>query len=466
MTKEERLQKFSHPTDIDGFFAFKGDPVEAGESDFYRRIDDKIYFSFPLALNGHAALVAGADSASFKTLAQHLQWGKLSEADHLRRRNIGVDKNHVYCGVEKIPDLSPDTLVYLGDGYLTDNNDTYFCDWQFQAESDQIEPNFLEKIDYALFGTSIAQAGFYYPVYQLLNGKNPYRLVLTNTVTNGESSYVNGLYLKTAAPQNLRYLTTFKPEEKIWPQDSYTTDNTHVFFKEKVLDVRYNAQLESIPFNFKIYLYDPVDGNYFYESHKIGHKNIKLIYSDANFSFHPVFSDGENLIFFNTKTLQVESLNKNPFKVLPHRLSSGVFSNGENIYFFRKNKVFSSTLIMSFSETCLQISEIQVLYDMPFSGWKKLGTLLVKHPEYAGLQLKGSFWQYKNTLYYLPEENSNTSMFKVNSTDEVDKLRQQQLGYAQAEALLNNRLVFEAVEGERFSKIKDVQRFCFKNFIH
>ncbi len=98
---------------------------------------------------------------------------------------------------------------------MTDKKNTYFCDWKFKAKSDEIEPNILEKIDYALRGTKIARSGYYYPLIQLSNGIKPYKLILPNIITNGHHTYVDGQLLKISSPYQLEYLSTFKPDEKI-----------------------------------------------------------------------------------------------------------------------------------------------------------------------------------------------------------------------------------------------------------
>ena len=40
---------------------------------------------------------------------------------------VGMDKNHVYCGNISLPDLNPNKLEIIGNGYYTDGTNTYFC---------------------------------------------------------------------------------------------------------------------------------------------------------------------------------------------------------------------------------------------------------------------------------------------------------------------------------------------------
>lgn len=92
-----------------------------------------------------------------------------------------------------------------------------------------------------------------------------------------------------------------------------------------------------------------------------------MIKSEDNHSFNPIFTYDKYLSFFNTKTLQLEKISKNPFTEELHPLSKSVLSNNQNIYFFRKYNKDSSTIIMFFSERCSTTTEIRVLHNMPLS---------------------------------------------------------------------------------------------------
>ena len=464
LSKEERLALFSPVGLITDYFNRTGVALVKNESSQFQKFNNQIYYFFPIPLAQYGVPLQDADAKSFKTLAQHFGWQNSSEKDHLRRKNIALDQNHVYCGFQKIPNLNPSGLIYLGDGYLSDGHNTYYCDWQYQARSDSVPPTPHEKLSAMLFGKKITKSGYYYPLYALKNGKHPYTLILENIVTNGESSYVEGKVLESTAPNQLRYLSTFQPDEKIWQVDSYITDQKHVFYKNEMLNLKFHPDLESIPFNFKVYLYDPLNDRYFYQSHKIDHPNLKMIQKDDQHSFVPIFTSDARLAYFNTQKMQLELLNKNPFMKELHRLSPSVFSNGQDIYYFRKYKTFSSTLFMDFSELCSTTSEIRVLKNVPIDGWHKAEELWIPHHEYPGTQFKGRFWTYADRLFYLSEDGSWTdSLFEVLANPNIDQLRKNQLNYTQADELFKNTEIFKPVKGKSFSKIKEIQRFCFKN---
>lgn len=466
VTKEERLKKFYPVGVMTGVLpSDESDQINKNTFSYFKKFNNQIYFSFDIPLDGYHVPLKAAHTNSFQTLSQYLKWEDRGDQDKLRRRNIGLDKNNVYCGFQRIPNLESSHLIYLGNGYLTDNKNTYFCDWQFKAKSDMIKPNSLEKIDYALLGTKIARSGYYYPLIQLSNGIKPYKLILPNTITNGQNTYVDGQLLKTNYPYQLEYLSTFKPNENIWQTESYTTDKKNVYFKNETLNLKYHPNLDSIPFDFEIYLFDPMTKNYFYKSHKIDYKDIKMIKSDDNHSFSPIFTYGKYLAFFNTKNLNLEKISKNPFVPYLSSLSPSVLSNGQHIYFFRKYRKDSSTILMFFSETCSTNSEIRELKNMPLSKWKKIADLKIKHPEYKSMSFQGAFWEYNNDFYYLPEIGSyQYSVLKVTRTADVNKLIYNKLNYVDAEKLLTNTEIFKPITGKKFAKIRNINRFCFKNY--
>ena len=466
LTKEERLKNFYPKGLMRGFFpSNESESIDKNTFNYFKKFSNQIYFSFDIPLDRYHVPLPEADTNSFQTLSQYLKWGDQYEQDKSRRQNIGLDKNHVYCGFQKIPNLNPSSLIYLGNGYLTDNKNTYFCDWQFKSKSDMIEPNILEKIDYALLGTKIARSGYYYPLIQLSNGIKPYKLILSNTITNGQNTYVDGQPLKTSYPYQLEYLSTFNPDEKIWQTESYTTDKENVYFKNEMLNLKYHPKLKSIPFDFEIYLFDPNTKTYFYKYHKIDYKNLKMVKNEDNHSFNPIFTYDKYLAYFNTKNLKLEKISKNPFIQSHHSLSPSVLSNNKNIYFFRKYHKDSSTIIMFFSERCSTTSEIRVLNNMPLSRWKKIADLKIQHPEYKSMSFQGTFWKYNNDFYYLPEIGSyQNSLFKVKKTKDVSKLLNHQFNYENAEKLLTDTKIFKPVRGMKFAKIQNINHFCFKSY--
>ena len=67
--------------------------------------------------SGGRYILDGVDINSFRTL----------NMEDRNTRIIGLDKNSVYFGNIAIPDLDPNKLEVIGNGYYTDSTTTYFC---------------------------------------------------------------------------------------------------------------------------------------------------------------------------------------------------------------------------------------------------------------------------------------------------------------------------------------------------
>jgi len=84
-----------------------------GNSEFIK-YQGKISVAIP---SGGRYFLNGVDINSFRTL----------NSGDRTTRIVGLDKNHVYFGNIAIPDLDPNKLEVIGNGYYTDDTTTYFC---------------------------------------------------------------------------------------------------------------------------------------------------------------------------------------------------------------------------------------------------------------------------------------------------------------------------------------------------
>ena len=80
----------------------------------YYKYDGKIYAMIP---SGGYYLVDGADAKTFKVV----------DSNPIFNSSVGVDKDHVYFGNQRIGDLDAKTIKSIGNGYYSDGKNTYFC---------------------------------------------------------------------------------------------------------------------------------------------------------------------------------------------------------------------------------------------------------------------------------------------------------------------------------------------------
>ena len=98
---------------VDGkSYEIKNNGEQYGTSNFFK-YQGKIYV---FTLNDGMQALENVDMETFKTL---------NSGDYYTK-NIGLDKNNVYFGNVIIPDLDPNKLEVIGNGYYTDGINSYF----------------------------------------------------------------------------------------------------------------------------------------------------------------------------------------------------------------------------------------------------------------------------------------------------------------------------------------------------
>ena len=93
-------------------YEIKTNGEQYGTSNFFK-YQGKIYV---FTLNDGMQVLENVDIETFKTL---------NSGDYFTQ-NIALDKNSVYFGNVIIPDLNPNKLEVIGNGYYTDGTNSYF----------------------------------------------------------------------------------------------------------------------------------------------------------------------------------------------------------------------------------------------------------------------------------------------------------------------------------------------------
>ena len=187
-----------------------------GNSEF---IEYQGKISVPVPSGGRYFL-NGVDINSFRTL-------NLEDRD---TRIIGLDKNHVYFGNIAIPDLDPNKLEVIGNGYYTDGTTTYFCSSLSERNKDLSTPmEILKSLMYSFSKTKKPQTYIY-----------PYKKVETNNkliavkdlyyfATDGEKVYYKGEILENADLNTLKSVDGY---------NEYFADKENVYYKSKLLPIK------------------------------------------------------------------------------------------------------------------------------------------------------------------------------------------------------------------------------------
>ena len=147
---------------------------------------------------------------------------------------VGMDKNYVYCGNISLPELNPNKLEVIGNGYYTDGTNTYFC--SPNPERNEKLPDimeFLQSLVYSYSKTKKPQS-YIYP-YTKIETEKKLKAVkdLYLVATDGEKVYYKGKLLENAD------LKTLKSVDKY---TEYFADKENVYYKSKLLPIKNNGK--------------------------------------------------------------------------------------------------------------------------------------------------------------------------------------------------------------------------------
>ena len=217
-----------------------------GNSEF---IEYQGKISVPVPSGGRYFL-NGVDINSFRTL-------NLEDRD---TRIIGLDKNHVYFGNIAIPDLDPNKLEVIGNGYYTDGTTTYFCSSLSERNKDLSTPmEILQSLMYSFSKTKKPQT-YIYP-YKKVESNNKLIAVkdLYYFATDGEKVYYKGEILENADLNTLKRVDGY---------NEYFADKENVYYKSKLLPIKNSGKLKVVSTEQgDRFLYDEANGYVFIEDY-------------------------------------------------------------------------------------------------------------------------------------------------------------------------------------------------------
>ena len=203
-------------------YEIKTNGKQYGTSNFFKYQEKNYVFT----LNDGMQALENVDIETFKTL---------NSGDYYTK-NIGLDKNNVYFGNVIIPDLVPNKLEVIGNGYYTDGTNSYF--FSPFSELDKESSNYI------------------YPYKKIENTKN--LKVLENFelfAVDGENVYYKGEILKNAD------LRTLKIIDK---NTEYFADKENVYYKSKLLPIKNSGKLRIVSSEQgDKFLYDEASGYVF-----------------------------------------------------------------------------------------------------------------------------------------------------------------------------------------------------------
>ena len=402
---------------VDGkSYEIKNNGEQYGTSNFFK-YQGKIYV---FTLNDGMQALENVDMETFKTL---------NSGDYYTK-NIGLDKNNVYFGNVIIPDLDPNKLEVIGNGYYTDGINSYF--FSPFSELDKESSNYI------------------YPYKKIENVKNLKALEnLELFAVDGDNVYYKGEILKNTD------LNTLKIIDK---NNEYFADKENVYYRSKLLPIKNSGKLKIVSSEQgDTFLYDEASGYVFIGDYTFDKEKApyKVIGNNGTNLYNLIFIGKDGIYYYDSEKKKQLKAGDNIFIGNIEEISPNIFTDDENIYYFSAHSVRSGSR-KNLGELLSRNTDIYYLDKK--DGWGKvkdiregnIGSIWKKENKYYYFNNLGIFHFTDNTIYKITnKETLNYLLSKAD--DETDDIKSEDLTAINTdyirELIKNEKLI--AVSGEK-----------------
>ena len=378
---------------VDGkSYEIKNNGEQYGTSNFFK-YQGKIYV---FTLNDGMQALENVDMETFKTL---------NSGDYYTK-NIGLDKNNVYFGNVIIPDLDPNKLEVIGNGYYTNGINSYF--FSPFSELDKESSNYI------------------YPYKKIENAKNLKAYEnLELFAVDGDNVYYKGEILKNTD------LNTLKIIDK---NNEYFADKENVYYRSKLLPIKNSGKLKIVSSEQgDTFLYDEASGYVFIGDYTFDKEKApyKVIGNNGTNLYNLIFIGKDGIYYYDSEKKKQLKAGDNIFIGNIEEISPNIFTDDENIYYFSAYSVRSGSR-KNLGELLSRNTEIYYLDKK--DGWKKvkdiregsIGSIWKKENKYYYFNNLGIFHFTDNTIYKITnKETLNYLLSKAD--DETDDIKSEGL---------------------------------------
>ena len=367
-----------------------GEQYEKGN---FFKYQGKIYV---FTLNDGMQALENVDIETFKTL---------NSGDYFTQ-NIALDKNSVYFGNVIIPDLDPNKLEVIGNGYYTDGTNSYF--YSPFSELDKESSKYI------------------YPYKKIENAKN--LKVLENFelfAVDGDNVYYKGEILKNAD------LNTLKIIDK---NNEYFADKENVYYRSKLLPIKNSGKLKIVSSEQgDTFLYDEASGYVFIGDYTFDKEKApyKVIGNNGTNLYNLIFIGKDGIYYYDSEKKKQLKAGDNIFIGNIEEIAPNIFTDDKNIYYFSAYSVRSGSR-KSLGELLSRNTDIYYLDKK--DGWEKvkdiregsIGSIWKKGNKYYYFNNLGIFNSIDNTVYKISDkETLNYLLSKAD--DETDDIKSEGL---------------------------------------
>ena len=330
---------------------------------------------------------------------------------------VGMDKNHVYCGNISLPDLNPDKLEIIGNGYYTDGTNTYFC--SPNPERNEKLPGimeFLQSLVYSYSKTKRPQS-YIYPYTKIENEKKLQAVKdLYLVATDGEKVYYKGKLLENADLKTLKRVDMYT---------EYLADKENVYYKSKLLPIKNNGRLKVVSLEQgEKFLYDEINGYVFKEDYFFDREKspYKVLGNKGNHMYNMIFVNNEGIYYYDNQEKKEKRAGDNIFIGNLEEINPNIFTDDENIYYFHCYEV---------RERYKKTSRNTEIYYLDKKvNWKKVAD--IENGVYGSVWQKGDKYYYFNnlgidstiqdTIYEIADKE--TLEYLLNNSGNTDKIKE------------------------------------------
>ena len=397
-------------------YEIKTNGEQYGKSNFFK-YQGKIYV---FTLNDGMKEIKNVDITTFKAF----------EPEDYFTQNIALDKNSVYFANVIIPDLNPNKLKVIGNGYYTDGTNTYFY-----SPFSELDKNSSKYI---------------FPYKKIENIKNLKALKdFELFAVDGENVYYKGEILKNADLNTL---------EIIDRNNEYFADKENVYYKSKLLPIKNSGKLKIVSSEQgDTFLYDEVNGYVFIGDYSFDREKApyKVIGNNGNTLYNPIFVTKDGIYYYDSEKKKQLKAGDNIFIGNIEEINPNIFTDDENIYYFSAYSVRSGSR-KNVGELLSRNTDIYYLDKK--DGWEKIkdiresniGSIWKKGNKYYYFNNLGIFHFTDNAIYEISDkETLNYLLSKAN--DETDDIKSEDLTAISTdyiEELIKNKKLI-AVSGEK-----------------
>ena len=402
---------------VDGkSYEIKNNGEQYGTSNFFK-YQGKIYV---FTLNDGMQALENVDMETFKAF----------EPGDYFTQNIALDKNSVYFGNVIIPDLDPNKLEVIGNGYYTDGINSYF--FSPFSELDKESSNYI------------------YPYKKIENAKNLKAYEnLELFAVDGDNVYYKGEILKNTD------LNTLKIIDK---NNEYFADKENVYYRSKLLPIKNSGKLKIVSSEQgDTFLYDEASGYVFIGDYTFDKEKApyKVIGNNGTNLYNLIFIGKDGIYYYDSEKKKQLKAGDNIFIGNIEEISPNIFTDDENIYYFSAHSVRSGSR-KNLGELLSRNTDIYYLDKK--DGWGKvkdiregnIGSIWKKENKYYYFNNLGIFHFTDNTIYKITnKETLNYLLSKAD--DETDDIKSEDLTAINTdyirELIKNEKLI--AVSGEK-----------------